>query len=516
MRDTGQGGVHPGLEQREPDDDAQRRRTPTSVPHRAASGATTITASQPIAIASQPSVEVVGVEDGDHDDRADVVDDRQREQEQPGRRRDPPTQQRRARRRRRRCRSPSGCPSRRRRRRRRDDRDVERGRDHHAADGGHDRQRGGLGVAQVAVDQLVLDLEPDDEEEDHHQGVVDPVLQRLLEVQRADVEARCGCARTRRTTTPTDRSPRSARRRRRASSSSEPAASTRRNSRIGRATSRASGLLLAQVGRAGLPDVVAAAGGREGRGIERHAVAAFRDRSKEHHRGRLATGRPDFPAHLWSRVLDAARLVGSQQSARGVHRRTAHMAIEPIKDTDPTIGKLVMDAQRDISTLISKEIQLAKSELKVSVKHGGIGIGLFAGAGLPRSCSRSSCCRSRSPTSSTGRRGLDLHWSFLDRLRRLRPDRRPARLHRPQAGQAGQGPRARDRAGQADPAALKGRADARRPGRRSRSCGTAPAREQAWYRSPQALSARRSRCRPASSAVTPSAADSATWSAVSA
>ena len=56
------------------------------------------------------------------------------------------------------------------------------------------------------------------------------------------------------------------------------------------------------------------------------------------------------------------------------------MANEPVKDTDPTLGKLVMDAQRDISSLISKEIQLAKSEIKVSVKHGGTGIGLFAGA----------------------------------------------------------------------------------------------------------------------------------------
>lgn len=56
------------------------------------------------------------------------------------------------------------------------------------------------------------------------------------------------------------------------------------------------------------------------------------------------------------------------------------MANTPVKDTDPTIGALVIDASRDISTLISKEIQLAKSELKVSVKHGGTGIGLFAGA----------------------------------------------------------------------------------------------------------------------------------------
>ena len=56
------------------------------------------------------------------------------------------------------------------------------------------------------------------------------------------------------------------------------------------------------------------------------------------------------------------------------------MATEPVKDTDPTIGRLVTDASRDISSLISKEIQLAKSELKVSVQAGGIGIGLFAAA----------------------------------------------------------------------------------------------------------------------------------------
>jgi len=63
------------------------------------------------------------------------------------------------------------------------------------------------------------------------------------------------------------------------------------------------------------------------------------------------------------------------------------MATEPVKATpvsegDPTIGRLVTDASRDISTLISKEIELAKSELKVSFKAGGTGIGLFAAAGF--------------------------------------------------------------------------------------------------------------------------------------
>lgn len=49
---------------------------------------------------------------------------------------------------------------------------------------------------------------------------------------------------------------------------------------------------------------------------------------------------------------------------------------------EPTIGRLVADASRDISALVSKEIELAKSEIKVSVANGGIGIALFAAAGF--------------------------------------------------------------------------------------------------------------------------------------
>ena len=57
------------------------------------------------------------------------------------------------------------------------------------------------------------------------------------------------------------------------------------------------------------------------------------------------------------------------------------MTDRPTSD-DPTIGRLVADASRDISTLLSKEIELAKSELKVSVQAGGIGVALFAAAGF--------------------------------------------------------------------------------------------------------------------------------------
>ncbi|HET6625021.1 MAG TPA: phage holin family protein [Nocardioidaceae bacterium] len=54
--------------------------------------------------------------------------------------------------------------------------------------------------------------------------------------------------------------------------------------------------------------------------------------------------------------------------------------VTPVSPDDPTIGRLVADASRDISSLLHNEIALAKSELKVSVKNGGTGAGLFAGA----------------------------------------------------------------------------------------------------------------------------------------
>ena len=55
---------------------------------------------------------------------------------------------------------------------------------------------------------------------------------------------------------------------------------------------------------------------------------------------------------------------------------------EPVATDDPTIGKLVVDASRDVSALIRSEIALAKSELKVSVRAGGLSLGLFAAAGF--------------------------------------------------------------------------------------------------------------------------------------
>jgi uncharacterized membrane protein len=87
------------------------------------------------------------------------------------------------------------------------------------------------------------------------------------------------------------------------------------------------------------------------------------------------------------------------------------MAPEPVRDTDPTIGRLVTDASRDISSLVRKEIELAKSEIKVSAKAGGLGIGMFAAAGFIAVLAI--IMLSVSIAYFIHWAGLGLHWAFL-------------------------------------------------------------------------------------------------------
>jgi ABC-type multidrug transport system fused ATPase/permease subunit len=89
------------------------------------------------------------------------------------------------------------------------------------------------------------------------------------------------------------------------------------------------------------------------------------------------------------------------------------MAHEPVKDTDPTIGRLVSDASRDISSLITNEIKLAKSELQVSIKAGGIGIGLFAAAGFFVLMALIMLSVAIAYFINWNGHGLSLHWAFL-------------------------------------------------------------------------------------------------------
>lgn len=63
--------------------------------------------------------------------------------------------------------------------------------------------------------------------------------------------------------------------------------------------------------------------------------------------------------------------------------RADHQPILPDPPAEePTIGRLVADASRDVSALVQSEIALAKSELVVSAKAGGVGAALFAAAGF--------------------------------------------------------------------------------------------------------------------------------------
>ena len=88
------------------------------------------------------------------------------------------------------------------------------------------------------------------------------------------------------------------------------------------------------------------------------------------------------------------------------------MAPEKTED-EPTIGRLVNDASRDISTLISKEIQLAKSELKLSIKFGVTGVVFFAAAGFIVVLAIIMLSVALAYFIHWNGDGLSLHWAFL-------------------------------------------------------------------------------------------------------
>jgi len=86
---------------------------------------------------------------------------------------------------------------------------------------------------------------------------------------------------------------------------------------------------------------------------------------------------------------------------------------EKVSDSDPTIGRLVTDASRDISTLISQQIELTKTELKVSVKAGGMGVAFFAAAGFFAVMALIMLSVAIAYFINWNGRGLALHWAFL-------------------------------------------------------------------------------------------------------
>jgi protein-S-isoprenylcysteine O-methyltransferase Ste14 len=49
-------------------------------------------------------------------------------------------------------------------------------------------------------------------------------------------------------------------------------------------------------------------------------------------------------------------------------------------EDEPTVGQLVANASRDLSSLVRSEIELAKAELKSTAVAAGTGAGMFGGA----------------------------------------------------------------------------------------------------------------------------------------
>lgn len=88
------------------------------------------------------------------------------------------------------------------------------------------------------------------------------------------------------------------------------------------------------------------------------------------------------------------------------------MATEPLQD-EPTIGRLIKDAQTDLSLLVRKEIELAKSELKVSVTASFVGIGLIGAAAFLLLLGVIMLSVAIAYFINWNGQGLALHWAFL-------------------------------------------------------------------------------------------------------
>ena len=52
------------------------------------------------------------------------------------------------------------------------------------------------------------------------------------------------------------------------------------------------------------------------------------------------------------------------------------------KTTEPSLGELVGQASKEMSTLVRKEVELAKAEISAEIGKAGKGAGMFGGAGV--------------------------------------------------------------------------------------------------------------------------------------
>ncbi|BDO41238.1 MULTISPECIES: phage holin family protein [unclassified Cellulomonas] len=70
------------------------------------------------------------------------------------------------------------------------------------------------------------------------------------------------------------------------------------------------------------------------------------------------------------------------EAAAQAQAEAAQARAEAEATAAPSLGDLLSDITRDVSTLMRQEVALARAELQQSAKNAGKGAGMFAGAGV--------------------------------------------------------------------------------------------------------------------------------------
>lgn len=70
------------------------------------------------------------------------------------------------------------------------------------------------------------------------------------------------------------------------------------------------------------------------------------------------------------------------EAAAQAQAEAAQARAEAEATAAPSLGDLLADISRDVSTLMRQEVALARAELEQSAKNAGKGAGMFAGAGV--------------------------------------------------------------------------------------------------------------------------------------
>ena len=89
----------------------------------------------------------------------------------------------------------------------------------------------------------------------------------------------------------------------------------------------------------------------------------------------MANAPAPFAASSAARGTTTGRPNGATDGRHPEHGSTHH-------DDQQSLGDLVGNVSRDISTLMRQEVELAKAEVKQSAQRAGKGAGMFGGAGV--------------------------------------------------------------------------------------------------------------------------------------